>query len=408
MNVRAVQADVSPFRRWVIALLVAAAACGGGSASEAATEPPPEDPGSPPVSFASPTEAYCPGSGNCCAANGTPGCSNFACCDWVCFLQPDCCENAWNLDCVETALNHCEYDACVDGPCPGSGDCCRPNATAGCDDGPCCHDVCTYDPFCCGGQWDAECADLAWIVCVDLCDQTPCAGRGGCCAANSTASCNNESCCQAVCAEHPSCCDSVWDGLCATEAVTLCPGICGSGHAGCPGSGGCCSSDTSPGCDDESCCNMVCANDPFCCSVGWDSLCAANAIDLCVACNPLDCPGEGGPCCEVDGTPGCDDPDCCMTVCLDDPFCCGYDTGWDDICAGSARTLCGNYCGCLSPGDFDRSNAVNLADLHVFLACFGLSSAGPLLGDCTCADLDKNRRVDLADFADFYPLLSAN
>ncbi|MHC4415523.1 MAG: hypothetical protein ACYS0G_09585 [Planctomycetota bacterium] len=46
-----------------------------------------------------------------------------------------------------------------------------------------------------------------------------------------------------------------------------------------------------------------------------------------------DCFQEGG-----NGTPGCDDPDCCVLVCLEDPFCCS-DT-WDANCADTAQSTC--------------------------------------------------------------------
>ena len=41
-----------------------------------------------------------------------------------------------------------------------------------------------------------------------------------------------------------------------------------------------------------------------------------------------------GDCCVDNGTPGCDDLECCLLVCTGDPFCC--DVAWDGICAGEA------------------------------------------------------------------------
>jgi hypothetical protein len=62
------------------------------------------------------------------------------------------------------------------------------------------------------------------------------------------------------------------------------------------------------------------------------------------AANPA-CPGEspcGGPksgsCFEANGTPGCEDADCCEAVCAIDPACC--DAAWDKLCAQSALSLC--------------------------------------------------------------------
>lgn len=49
--------------------------------------------------------------------------------------------------------------------------------------------------------------------------------------------------------------------------------------------------------------------------------------------------GEGaGPCDSANGTPGCEDIECCALVCEQDPFCC--DTEWDESCATSQLDIC--------------------------------------------------------------------
>ncbi len=63
-----------------------------------------------------------------------------------------------------------ECSSCPPTSCaPGSGDCCAANGTAGCEIVGCCADVCEVDPSCCDVEWTAACAILA----EDLCD--PCA-----------------------------------------------------------------------------------------------------------------------------------------------------------------------------------------------------------------------------------------
>ncbi|MHC4415524.1 MAG: hypothetical protein ACYS0G_09590 [Planctomycetota bacterium] len=55
----------------------------------------------------------------------------------------------------------------------------------------------------------------------------------------------------------------------------------------------------------------------------------------------LACEGAAGGCFEEagNGTPGCDDPDCCVQICVDvDPFCCEEE--WDEECASNARDTC--------------------------------------------------------------------
>jgi hypothetical protein len=53
---------------------------------------------------------------------------------------------------------------------------------------------------------------------------------------------------------------------------------------------------------------------------------------------PAACIGGNGDCLADNGTPGCNNQTCCVTVCAIDPFCC--DTQWDDLCADSAATEC--------------------------------------------------------------------
>jgi hypothetical protein len=54
---------------------------------------------------------------------------------------------------------------------------------------------------------------------------------------------------------------------------------------------------------------------------------------------------EGVPvsdCCFAHGTAGCNDPECEEAVCDLDEFCCSF--GWDSLCADSAATLCSDLC----------------------------------------------------------------
>jgi len=59
----------------------------------------------------------------------------------------------------------------------------------------------------------------------------------------------------------------------------------------CPGTGSCCRRHASPGCEDESCCSLVCDTDPACCTgLAWDEICVGLADTLCVV------DGETGAC----------------------------------------------------------------------------------------------------------------
>jgi hypothetical protein len=167
-------------------------------------------------------------------------------------------------------------------------------------------------------------------------------GTGACCEANGTPFCDDADCCEAVCLSDPTCCSEAWDEICAdlaeNEPLCDCPG-CGD-----TGTGACCEANGTPFCDDADCCNVVC-NTPgfsFCCDVAWDSLCAGLAAEepLC-GCQACGDPGTGD-CCEANGSPYCDEEACCELVCGLDPYCC--DTEWDTTCADLALANCSILC----------------------------------------------------------------
>jgi hypothetical protein len=242
---------------------------------------------------------------------------------------------AWDSICAGEAQDLCE--GCAGAGCPGQGgDCCSANGTPGCDDLACCEAVCAIDPFCCDVAWDSICAGEAADLC-EICGGPP--PGSDCCTPHPTPGCDDAACEALVCGIDPFCCDVEWDSICVGEAEDLCGGLCGGGgNPACgPGAGDCCVAHPNPGCDDVACCEAVCAIDPFCCDVQWDSICVGEAFDLCEICG-----GGGASCCVAHPTPGCDDPDCEAAVCGVDPFCC--DVEWDGICVGEAFDLCGDLC----------------------------------------------------------------
>ncbi len=344
-----------------------------------------------------------PGSGPCDQPNGTPGCNDVACCELICGQDPFCCDTEWDQICADAAIKQCAPP----GPCgPGAGPCDQPNGTPGCDDVTCCELICAQDAFCCDTEWDQICADAAIKQCFGPCGP----GAGPCDEPNGTPGCDDIACCQKVCAQDSFCCDTEWDQICANLAIDLCglgtgacclngqcsivteseclnaggeffgvgsvcqPGLC---NVCGPGAGPCDQANGTPGCDDVKCCELICAQDPFCCENTWDQICADSAIkqcfkeptgaccvdnecviatqadcfnaggkyfgdgsacspDLCAPPNP--CGPGAGPCDIPNGTPGCDDVACCKLICSQDPFCC--DVEWDQICADAAIEQC--------------------------------------------------------------------
>ncbi len=166
-----------------------------------------------------------------------------------------------------------------------------------------------------------------------LCDVEVCGpGHGDCGLENGTRGCEDTECCSATCAVDAFCCDVEWDDFCVCGAA----GVCTGGFAVCePQAGSCAAANGSPGCDDIECCNALCAVDTFCCCEAWDSICAEEAMGLCLlACGDA----QSGNCMSSNRSPGCSDTVCCETVCAEDLFCCT--TEWDQACAGLAASLC--------------------------------------------------------------------
>ncbi len=59
-----------------------------------------------------------------------------------------------------------------------------------------------------------------------------------------------------------------------------------------PGAGSCDEAKETPSCNDSSCCEPICAADPFCCENQWDSLCVEATAKHCGPC-PGDLNGDG-------------------------------------------------------------------------------------------------------------------
>jgi subtilisin-like proprotein convertase family protein len=166
---------------------------------------------------------------------------------------------------------------------PGAGPCDQSNGSPGCDDVDCCTLVCSFDPFCCDVEWDGICAGEAADVCG--------AATGACCLADGS------------CEEVPAAlCGGEYQGDGTTCADVECAGVCG------PGAGPCDQPNGTPGCENEACCQQICAADPFCCDVEWDFICADAAVASCqfeatgACCLPNgDCVIDTGSNCEIAG-----------------------------------------------------------------------------------------------------------
>jgi hypothetical protein len=98
----------------------------------------------------------------------------------------------------------------------------------------------------------------------------------------------------------------------------------------------------------DACNSTVCAADPFCCSVAWDSICVSEVRTVCES---LSCAEAEGTCahplCATSTSPlvnSCDSTkaNCVAAICAVDSFCCA--TSWDNLCVNEVDTVCGKNC----------------------------------------------------------------
>jgi hypothetical protein len=315
-----------------------------------------------------------PDAGSCNEANGTPGCDDVECCEAVCAADSFCCETEWDGACVNLALELCGGKG---GVCaPGAGDCSVPNGTPGCEDVDCCELICGQDPFCCDTEWDQICADAANAQCGEPCDvecpagaqieAEPCGSdtNGGC---NSTpVAFEDSSCGSTICGTgwaEADTRDTDWylisvsdddaDGSAEIVAtlnsefsgvVFVIDGIgsCTPVVVGETGASVSCEAGVATAC--------VAAPGDYVVFVAPSVFagipCGGGNNDyvVSIACNdtcdlpPSPCNPDAGPCDAPNGSPGCDDIECCELICAQDPFCC--DTEWDQICADAAIAQC--------------------------------------------------------------------
>jgi hypothetical protein len=97
-------------------------------------------------------------------------------------------------------------------------------------------------------------------------------------------------CAASVCAADPYCCVAAWDATCVGEVMSICQQSCTApADAGVDGDSGStsfcahalCTTGAAlvPTCDP--CTTPLCAADPYCCEVAWDTTCVGEVISIC-------------------------------------------------------------------------------------------------------------------------------
>lgn len=201
----------------------------------------------------------------------------------------------------------------------------------------CATTVCVQDDFCCTDAWDDKCVSEADTFC-----NAGCCGNGVCNNGESCVDCPSDcgaclgppTCEHSVCAAGPQrapldptqCLDPCVDTVCAAK-----PSCCQES-----GWTGDCQAIASA-CGGDPCVASVCAAMPACCAVAWDAGCVIQAMTTCAT----GCSCSHSVCAEGEKlAAGCEP--CATSVCKVDGYCC--DGGWDGVCVGEAKAVCGIKC----------------------------------------------------------------
>jgi hypothetical protein len=247
--------------------------------------------------------------GDCFTPRQTTGCEDPFCCEKVCADDDFCCNTRWDETCAQSAETLCRSGANDSHTDPD------PFATQGAfafdnteatSEGPN-HDGCTTlgdlsginrDLWYC---WTAPCTDL---VTIETCGRTEVdtkiAVYGGCegpPADENLIACNDDACAYQsrvnfVTTQGQDYLIRIGSFSAAGNGGDIFPHrpfgpgefqieCSGLNNPACPGDGACCDPEGNgtPGCDDQLCCNIVCACDSFCCDEEWDLFCATTGFE---------------------------------------------------------------------------------------------------------------------------------
>ena len=153
----------------------------------------------------------------CLLGHSDVGCGNPECCQTICSIYPECCNNSWDADCAFAAGQICDLSPCCLSMIPGN----TPVfSSAGCESSRCTELVCDFDPFCCETNWNMSCIETAEALC-NICPT--CAGSTNACgyvAPPGVSGCADPQCCESICTQPhlEYCCEIQWDVSCKFAA----------------------------------------------------------------------------------------------------------------------------------------------------------------------------------------------
>ncbi|MBI3178475.1 MAG: hypothetical protein HYZ27_02365, partial [Deltaproteobacteria bacterium] len=197
------------------------------------------------------------------------------------------------------------------------------------------NELCDTDQFLTGGDtcesWGYDAGTLGCDTDWCIPDFSQCLTLGDCCTPTpGIPGCNDGQIETDVCAQDSYCCTNEWDSICVDEATNDF-GYCGGTPP--PPEDNCCVETLgTPGCFITAVETCVCAQDAYCCNTEWDGFCVDEVTDFnCGLC------GVEGDCCTITpDMPGCTDTTVEACVCAVDSWCCNV--AWDDICVAEVES----------------------------------------------------------------------
>jgi len=230
--------------------------------------------------------------GSCYTINTTAGCNDVTCCSSVCAVDPFCCATMWDGFCVARAESNCRTGAtCADAKVlsssfPQSYDFNTANGAVGGSSS--CGDD---DARATWRRWNSDCSGLVTVsVCTEFAEGQvvltvldACNGVELACGSNPTGEDCNYGPLGTVEVSFGAAIGQDYLIRISTEgAANDSAGTLSISCASCgPGAPSCYIPHATPGCNELNCCTSVCAVDPFCCAEMWDSLCVNRAESTC-------------------------------------------------------------------------------------------------------------------------------